>query len=757
MQVRPNPLSARSRAWLWPVLVCGLVLACYWPALHGALLWDDPAHVTSPDLRSWDGLCRIWFEFGATQQYYPVLCSAFWVEHRLWGDSTFGYHLCNAVLHALNCCLLAAVLRRLWTLPEGADGGVASVRIGQVAGWGAALLFAAHPVCVESVAWITEQKNTLSLCFVLLAALAYLRFETGRSGRAYAVATVLFLAALGSKTTAAMLPPLLLVLLWWRRGALSWRRDVLPLAPWFAFALGAGLLTSWVERTFVGAEGESFGLSLLERALLAARIVWFFLAKLVWPMDRAFFYRRWDVPAESAGWAVHLGAAVLVTVGLWVLRRKTRGPFAAWLVLGGALFPALGFFNVYPFLFSYVADHFHYLAAAGMAGAFASGAAWLLERTARGPRLGAGVLAVAVVVTLAAGSHRQSALYVGNEPLFRDNIARVPDNWMAHRILAHSIAKTPGREAEAIALYRETLRLKPDLPEGHLGLAVELAKNAETVAEAIAHYQRAIALRPGYIEALNNLGALLLPIPGREPEAVGYLEQALRLKSDFVEARLNLGDAYLRVPGREVEAAAQFEAVLRQQPDDPEAERRFAVALAAIPGRSSEAFPHFERALRLAPDSAPVHFSYGNALAKTPGRMAEAAARFAEAVRLAPGNAEAHANLGKALLVLRRPASEALGHLETALRLNPRLVRARSNAAMVLASAPGREGEAVALLEEGLRLEPRSVELHNTLAILHAQGGRFAEARTHWEAALALNPRFEDARQNLRRLEEMGR
>src|SRR5687767_6644172 len=187
-----------------PGWVCALVFiavfVAHGPALTGEFLWDDqPGHVTRPELRSLDGLRRIWFELGATQQYYPLLHSAFWLEHRLWGDNPFGYHLINILLHATVACLVGVVLQRL------------AVR----GAWFAALLFALHPVCVESVAWISEQKNTLSTVFYLSAALVYFRYSERETARDYVIATTLFLLALLTKTITATLPAALLVILWW--------------------------------------------------------------------------------------------------------------------------------------------------------------------------------------------------------------------------------------------------------------------------------------------------------------------------------------------------------------------------------------------------------------------------------------------------------------------------------------------------------------------------------------------------------------
>ena len=200
------------KSWTLVALVFAVALGVYWPALHGGLVWDDDAHVTRADLRGWTGLGRIWTELHATQQYYPVLHSAFWVEHRLWGDATLGYHLVNVLLHATAACLLALALLRL--------------KGDRLAAWLAALLFAVHPVCVESVAWISEQKNTLSLVFYLLAALVYLDFDARRRWTSYAGALGLFVLALGTKSVTATLPAALLVVLWWRKGSLSWRGDV---------------------------------------------------------------------------------------------------------------------------------------------------------------------------------------------------------------------------------------------------------------------------------------------------------------------------------------------------------------------------------------------------------------------------------------------------------------------------------------------------------------------------------------------------
>ena len=194
----PLPLqarAARNRDLGAAALMFVATLVAYWPALHGAFLWDDDAHITPPSLRSLHGLWRIWFDVGATQQYYPLLHSAFWLEHHLWGDAVVGYHLMNLGLHAGAAYLVVMIVRRL-DLPGA---------------WLAGFLFALHPVCVEAVAWISEQKSTLSAAFYLAAALTYLHFDRTRRTSQYVVAFGLFVAAMLTKSVTATLPAALLL------------------------------------------------------------------------------------------------------------------------------------------------------------------------------------------------------------------------------------------------------------------------------------------------------------------------------------------------------------------------------------------------------------------------------------------------------------------------------------------------------------------------------------------------------------------
>ncbi len=648
--------AARALPWWTAALILALTLTCYWPALHGGMVWDDDGHVTKPELRSLSGLGQIWFNLHATQQYYPLLHSAFWFEHKLWGDDTLGYHLVNVLEHAAAACLLVLILGRL-KIPGATLAGI---------------IFAVHPVGVESVAWISEQKNTQSLVLYLLAALVYLRFDRERgqpsAKTTYLLASGLFVMALLTKTVTATLPAALLVVFWWQRGRLSWRGDVRPLVPWFVLAAGSGLFTAWVERTIIGAEGAAFGLTLVQRCLLAGRVVWFYLGKLIWPGNLIFVYPRWDVNSSMASWTGYLLAALLLTAFLWAWRRRTRAPLAGWLFYGGSLFPALGFFNVYPFIFSYVADHFQYLASMGIIALASAGAAVLMGRAKpdwRGIGLGFTAALVAVLCLL---SNAQSQIYADEPTLYRATLERNPACWMAHNNLGYWY-KNHGDADKALVHYQEALRLRKDYPQAHNNLGA-LYEDRGDLPGAAEQFQAALDIAPAFAAAHNNLGSVLGKIPGRETEAIAQFREAIRLQPGFATAYNNLGAALARTPEHLNEAVAQYREALRIQPDFADAHANLANAFSNMPDRLSDAIAEYREALRLNPANAIVHSNLGLAL-NTVGQTTEAIAEYNEALRLMPSFAEIRFNLALAFLNLPGRQNEAAAQLEMFLQARP--------------------------------------------------------------------------------------
>lgn len=612
-------------------MLCATLVA-YLPALRGGLLWDDNMHVTQADLRSLHGLWRIWFDLGATQQYYPLLHSAFWLEHRIWGDAVLGYHLTNVALHAASACLVVMIVRRL-SLPGARLAG---------------LIFALHPVCVEAVAWISEQKSTLSGVFCLAAALTYLHFDRTRRKSQYFLALGLFVLALMSKTVTATLPAALLVIFWWQRGRIAWKRDALPLVPWLAVGASAGLLTAWVEWTprLIGAQGAEYALTLTQRLLLAGRVPWFYAWKVLWPSNLMFIYPRWTIdPGEWWQYLFPLGLAALA-VALGLLARKNRGPLAGFLIFAGTLFPALGFLNVYPFRYSYVADHFQYLAALGIIVPAASGLTVLAGRFSPG-KIGAVVLPALLLTTLGGATWRQSGMYRDYETLFRETLARNPGSALVHNNLGVMLMLKPGGIPAAAAEFEAAVRLKPDSPDYHVNLGLALAQTPGRLPDAIAEYRAALRIDPNFYAAHLNLGLALISMPGRGEDAIAAYQKAiaasqrlLRNQPGSWQAHLNLGIAYAQTPGRQADAIAEYRTALRIKPDSALAHFHLGNSFHKL-GQMQEAMAEYRASLRINPDAPDVRYELAYALAQIPGRVPEAIAECQEILRISPNDGPA--------------------------------------------------------------------------------------------------------------------
>ena len=667
-----KPLHPRLPAphWLWVPAFFGAAILVYLPALHGGFVWNDPDYVTAPALRSLHGLWLIWFKLGATQQYYPLLHTAFWVEYRLWSDSATGYHLANVLLHAGSGSLLWLLLRRL-SVPGA---------------WLAALLFIVHPVCAESVAWISEQKNTLSTFFYLAAALTYLRFDGQRRRTDYGLALACFVMALLCKTVAATLPGALLVVFWWRRGRLDWRRDIAPLIPWFAVGAASGLASAWIERTYIGASGGDFALSGVERVLVAGRAIWFYLGKLLWPAGLNFIYPRWQVSASAAGQYLYPAAAALLTLGLWIARRRNRAPLAAWMFFVGSLFPTLGFLNVFAFIFSYVADHWQYLASIGIFTFFAAAAAGVAARHPGPARRTLQVLAPVVLGALAVITWKECGTFHDLKTFYGTIVERNPDAFMAQNNLGIELRRE-GQLDAAIARFRGAIRIRPNYAEGNTNLGLALCA-AGMSAEGISHYRTAIQSEPGNAVIHNDLAVALAHL-GRVPEAIEQCETAARLNPDYLDPALNLGFYYSRMH-RLPEAIESYERALRIQPGNAAAENGLGLALAAA-GRPDEAVAHYQKALHAKPDYAEAHCNLGAAFGAT-GRYDLAKDEFEAALKADDRLPDAHYDLGL-ILASRKRFEEAVAQFEITVRLRPDYPDAEASWAAALQSL-GRTDEA---------------------------------------------------------------
>ena len=732
--IRLRDLSAGALLFL-------ATLLAYAPSLRGGLVWDDVGHVTRPALQSPHGLWRIWFELGATQQYYPLLHSAFWVEHRLWGDAILGYHLTNVALHAAAACLVVAILRRL-SIPGS---------------WLAGFIFALHPVCVESVAWISEQKTTLSTVLYLASALTYLHFDQKRGKPLYLAASGLFALALLSKTVTATLPLALLVVFWWLRGRLGWKRDAWPLLPWIGVGAAAGLFTAWVERTFIGATGPDFALPPAGRLLVAGRAIWYDMAHVAWPANLMFTYPRWRVdPAAAWQYLFPLGALALAAA-LWRVARHHRGPLAGFLYFAGTLFPTLGFLNAYPFVYSYVADHFQYLADLGLIAPAAAGLTIAARRIPVRAKQAAPALAGVLLLGLGVLTWGQSRMYRDEETLWRTTLERNPESWMAHNNLGILVWKRPDGNAQAMDHFEAALRIKPDYAPTHINLGTALAKLPGRSREAIAEFRSAVALMPNDAEAHLGLGSMLAHIPGQEREAMREYRTALRLKPEYAEAHISLGADLAEIPGQLRNAIAEYQEALRIDPNSADAYFNLGNALLKLPERLPDAIAAYRAAIRIQPDRANAHLNLAGALTRMPGRGEDAAAECRIALRINPDYAEAHYSLGTLLSDIPGRSREAIDEYRAALRIKPEYAEAHTNLGVSLADA-GRLRDAISEYEAALQTAPDFMEAHFNLGNALARvPGRMPEAMKHYETALRLRPDSQVVRETVRRLRAVSK
>jgi len=588
-----DPIASPQPWWQTPWCLAALLVAAtvfaYLPAFDAGFIWDDDDYVTqNPLLREAGGLWRIWFSPTELPQYYPVVHTSFWFEFQLWDMAPAGYHVVNVLLHAANACLVWRIVRRLHI-----PGALL-----------AAFVFALHPVHVESVAWITERKNVLSGLFYLLALDRWLRWvepaaaatAAAPPARHLAVAFVCFAAALLSKTVTCSLPAVFLLLTWWRHGRLR-RREVLATLPFFALGLVLALVTASLERAHVGAEGAEFAFAWTDRVLIAGRAPWFYLGTLVWPAGLSFNYERWDLDAHSAAQWAFPCATVAVLAALFGLRRRLgRAGLVALLSFGGSLVPALGFFNVYPMRYSFVADHFQYLASLGPIVLFAA-----LAATAAGERHGttrrAAVAAAALlIVGLGTLTWRQAHVYQNPETLWLDTIAKNPRSWLALTNLAR-FQTARGDHAAAIAGLERAIAVY-EASETRLALGIARLQAGDAAAARV-ELERAVALAPKRNDAKAFLGHVL-HVLGENDRALVVLQQALAFREDYDRARAFTG-AVLHALGRHREALPHLERAIELNPMAPDALCTAARVHAAL-GEGDHAVFHAAHALYRDPD-----------------------------------------------------------------------------------------------------------------------------------------------------------
>jgi tetratricopeptide (TPR) repeat protein len=715
---------ARVRRLACAAVVALAALVAYGPALRGDFVWDDDFYVyENPLLWQPDGLWRMWFTSDFESQYFPLTITALRLQYGLWGLETLGYHLVNVGIHLLNGALLWMLLGHL-----------------RVTGAGLiAAIFVLHPVQVESVAWITELKNVLSTTFYILAAAAYLRFEGSARARWYLVAFVLFVLGMLSKTVVCTLPGVLLVLRWWRGRPIGVGTLAL-LLPFVIVGIGMGLFAAWYEVAHIGTAGAEFGFSIGERLLIAGRAPWFYLGKLLVPAGLAFSYPRWVLDTSDPGQWAWLVCSVGTAAVLWVGRHRAgRGPAAGLACFVVMLSPMLGFVNYYTMRYSFVADHYQYLACVGAIAVAVGGVSTLIR--AREPRGGPGtpvlasIGALAVLGALGVLTWRQAHAYRDPGALWQDTIAKNPGSWMAHNNLGNWLVDR-GAVEEALEHYEIARRLNPEYADPYSNIASVLVDRGE-IAAAIPLFEHAIALEPGTGDFQYNLGVALARA-GREEEALAALLEAVDVMPTHHAAHNNLGILLAR-RGRLEEALGHYGAALREAPEVAEIRENLADALVAT-GDLDGAEAAYREAARLAPTHAGPHLGLGHVAAER-GEHGAAIAHYERAVALAPGDADARYNLATQLAAVGRQ-EEAAARYREVLESTPDDVAAANNLAVTL-RALGRTDEAIETFEAVLARDPGDREVRYNLAIALLDAGRGGKAIDVARRGLARMP--EDA------------
>jgi tetratricopeptide (TPR) repeat protein len=759
----PISLDSQTRSpvvtWGFFLLLSGVLLLLYSPALNGEFVWDDDAWTTEMAQLNLNvgGLWRIWTEPTALQQYYPVTGTSFWLDHQLWGDWTLPYHVENVLLHAACAVLLWRLLVRL-NVPGAALAG---------------LIFALHPVMVESVAWVTERKNVLSLALMLAAFLAHKRWEDGDRGwKGYMLILILFTLSLLSKITAFVFAPSLLLLAWWKRGHLQWRRDVLPSLPFWVITLALGAVIWWLETHHVGAKGRDFSSTPVQRIISAGHVFWFYPWKLLWPVGLSFIYPDWRSGWQAGSmpwWQWLWPASVVVVLGsLWLARGRTgRGLLACVLFYLGGLVPVCGLMNVYGGLFSPVWDHWVYVPALGILIPAAVGVQWLAASIRRPWALPA--LASTLLIPMSLQIWQLSHQYQNKETLWVETIRRNPNAWLA--LNNHgAFMVDAGKLEDGIHFFKEATRANPGYAEAWNNL-VQLGRHQESLPayrkaiaadsniapftrhnmgnallalgrgdEAMEQFYASLAMKPDYHEAHNSLGAALIQA-GRVDEAIEHLREALRLYPTYYQAQNNLGTA-LQKKGDLDGARACYEKTIQLAPKFVEA--RFNLGeLRHKQGDPDAAKAIYREIISLLPDNAKAYYNLALVLSSQ-DQLAEADPLYRQAIGLAPGYASAHNNLASNLLKEGNTA-EAVDHLKKALSADPGHLAAMNNMAWVLATDTDsslRDGR------QALELAQKAAELTrhehpmvlSTLAAALAETGDYGKAveQAHDARALAL-------------------
>jgi tetratricopeptide (TPR) repeat protein len=734
--ISPGPpfaqrLSAASRSeWLWGLILFLAVFLAYAPVWRAGYVWDDGSVVTAnPCVVEPDGLKEIWTTRAA--DICPLTLTTFWFEHALWGLAPLPYHLVNVLLHDVTVIVLWRVLRQL-----------------QIPGaWLGAALWGLHPVQVESVAWITETKNTQSGLFFLLSVLCFVKSlkagtpDVRRGWNANQGLTFLFAAlAMASKSSTVVLPLVLCSCAWWVEGRWHWR-NLTKVAPIFLLSLAAGILSIWTQGSNI-ANDPRLVQSWPQRLLTAGDAVWFYLGKLIWPHPLIAIYPRWQIDAGQAlSYLPTLGVA-LILILLWFKRNSWARPyFFAVSNFLLALLPVLGLVDMTFSRYSLVADHFQYLA--GMAPLALAGAGLVrsADFLAPGRPLAYSALAAGALLVLGFWTWQRARVFKNDEMLWTDTLAKNRSCWAAYGNLG-VVFLQQGKPDQAIDQDQKALQINPNFAEASCNWGVALAQEGK-VDEAIAQYRATLRIAPEYANAHNDLGRALAE-KGEADQAMVQYRAALKTNPADAETYSNIGIVYYE-KGDVDQAITQFQTSLQLNPNYAEAHNNLGNALLQK-GQADDAMDQFKQALEINPRYVEAHDNLGSALFSA-GAIDEAAAQYEKALQINPRFAPAHFNLGLAFF-RQGQTGAAIAQFQEALKIDPRPVAVHNNLALAYYKN-GQLADAAGQYEKILEINSNDAVAHNNLGFILAQQGRSEAAIAQFQEALRLKPDYADAQANL--------
>jgi len=666
--------------------------ACLWvfsPAWTGGWVWDDTTEIlrNDPIRSSWRAIGGMWTA-PAGADYLPLKETVQWIEWHLWGDAPEGYHLVSSSLHLLSAFLFWRLL----------------VRLRVPFAWTAAIFFSVHPMAVESVAWIAELKNTLSLPLLLVSSLAYIAFDecrerpNGAWKGMYALSLLAFLASLLAKSSGVMFPFVMLIYGWVRHGRVT-QRAILASVPFAAMAGAVGVVTIWFQehRAISGVMAPAGGLG--EQLAIAGHALVFYFVKAIIPWPIGPVYPGWRVGGSFLADAWPWLAIVVVAVVLWSCRaRWGRGPILAsgWFVLN--LVPVLGFIRMSFARLSPVSDHFAYIALLGVVGGLAGALGSLTQALGqKGPRLALGGAVALILGVFAFESHELSTNYRDDRTFWTFASRQNPEAWAPRNNLG-LIDLAAGRFPEAAGQFEAVLRSGEHQAEVYNNLGTTYTRLGR-YDEAAAQFEAALRLQPGYPVAEANLGNVLAQTRQYD-QAIVHYRRSLELKPDIADVHTRLGMAYL-LTNNPIDAAAEFAEAIRLDPNATEPRYRLATLLANA-GRLSEAITRFQETVAIDPTRADAYAGLGLALTLSQ-RAQEALEPLRRSVALQPQGAEARAYLGFALFRLGS-FSEAIDAYHSAIRISGDNPDIWFNLADALRSA-GRVDEAQQATAEAERLQ----------------------------------------------------